>query len=274
MFVWSHSFQCEHPICLRKIVDVFVQHCIDFDFQEVCIYGSSCQKSWRDGCWFLFLGGEEDRSFFFPAGFSAESIRALHLFVAIALCSLWWSRSWRGKTRRLSEGMRDGRGIITNPHLIHQSSRIINEKIESHEKWSLLNFSSFYVLFDFHFFLKIHKTDVIWCDPIWPGSPETRNSGAFHFGLGIFGARTALRLQCLARRTGTKGPKQRQRWDAQRYAKSIHQSLGLLSEFMMVKGRDNNPYWNLLSIVNERYLWLTAAAIHLLSRRRFNWYGE
>ena len=164
VFVSSHSFRCEHPICLRKIVDVFVQHCIDFDFQEVCIYGSSCQKSWCDGCWFSFLGGE-DWSFFFRAGFSAESIRALHLFVAIALCSLWWSRSWRGKTPRLSEGMRDGRVIMTNPHLIHQSSRIINEKIESHEKWSLFDFWSFYVLFDFRvFFTK--STKPMWFDVI------------------------------------------------------------------------------------------------------------
>lgn len=57
--------------------------------------------------------------------------------------------------------MRDGKVIITNPHLIHQSSRIINEKIESHEKWSLFDFWSFYVLLIFAFFNKIHKTDVI-----------------------------------------------------------------------------------------------------------------
>ena len=87
----------------------------------------------------------------FRAGFSAESIRALHLFVAIALCSLWWSRSWRGKmpsvSGRVKEGMRDGRGIMTNLKLICQASRIINENPELHENWSFWLISRVFISF-------------------------------------------------------------------------------------------------------------------------------
>ena len=45
VFVSLHSFQCGNPLYPRKIVDVFVQHCIDFDFQEV----------WNFDDWVVFL---------------------------------------------------------------------------------------------------------------------------------------------------------------------------------------------------------------------------